>query len=1402
MNINKNFVGSKMNKSLDERLIPKGDYIDAMNIRVSSSEDGQAGSAENVKGNTQLTRLENITRDAVCIGVFEDGINETIYWFVADTNADMIVSYDERNGTTRYHIVDSAGVLNFSKDHLMNGVNLIEDLLFFTDNYNPPRRININRSYPDLTAEDLLVIVKPPTSAPTLVLSETDGDENYMEDKFIRFSYRYKYKDGEYSALSEFSSLAFVPGNFDIDYSTFDMTGMQNTINNATVGFNTGGDNVVGVDVCFKTSTSNVVFVIEKFDKDDSGWNDNADVSIVFNNKKIYTALLEAEILRLYDNVPKLAKAQTTMGNRIIYGNYVDGYDIDTNIDYDLELNSEEIGFSTLDEDRNDGAPYLGYIDPVDAVVVNSNVTIDLTDIDLIEGATIYMDFNIAHNKFSGDPSYVNGTEVENSFENQFVFNLPRDYSSAFDLATSDEFVEAIQSDEDWSLTQRFLDSIILNTDNLWQLRSTPSFLGFDDFRITNTFDTISLQIPVVQYELVASPGAPFAYEYFNYAAVSASFVEIGSRESLHSNRDYEVGIVYMDDFSRASTALVCQDNTVMVPASVSDQKNTITATINNLAPSWATRYRFVMKPNKENYETVYSNLYFFDSLESAWWIKLEGDNISKVTVGDRLLVKSDSNGAINDDVKTKVLELKTQEENFIDPASATRKEPSGVYMKLRPKDYNIQQIENALISEGTLSRKGSYPVVAYPMFVEDSGTFEEFDLPAGSKVRISFKDKRNGSKLAREYVFNKEYTAGNNYDTFYDFLLGENVDFSVPTQTPTSGSDVSDPTAVFLSEVGDEVSVSPITGNIVPIGLESANGQTRIQYYRDVAYPGKAWLMFRSGNKRSSSRSGKIYVYIEVIRAGDVLIFETEAIEADPVTYYESSESFDIVNQFHKGNVQNQDASNNAIVDLDFFNCYSFGNGAESYKINDGLADPGFLMGERVTAVAEEDYKEAHRYADLTYSGVYNEESNVNKLNEFNLGLVNYKPLEKIFGPIQKIHARQTDVLVLQEDKISYVLSGKNLLSDAAAGGAIFSTPEVLGTQMSRLEENGISNNPESFAVYGYDIFFTDAKRNAVLNLKGSGYQNDQLSVISNAMMRSWFRDMFSDNFNTFKLGGYDPYHNEYILSNTEREAIDVVQEIGCGTVISQETSNDVVTYNVLLNEGTGDVDIDYEFDEGSATVVVSYNNVDVIDESISGTGTVTFTKSELLISDYTITITPTDATYSMTLGCADTGEDVEVIRMVSNDAVMEGKTIHHEYKWVLGTNKSQTIENLITFGSGPTSFSATTIGVEGVGAVPMDGATVTMSVIEKDGDLAKFENSALKYLQTDTRYSNIEDLLPNLNNVKPVLNPENGVYEVSFTYNTGFDYLYLVWDYKVGNPISLCYSDYNALDVCCNCI
>ena len=165
-----------MNKGLDERLLPNGEYIDAVNVRLGSTESTEIGAVENSKGNEQLTTLDYngslLSDQATCVGAFELGEQETMYWFVHDPaftlgatgKCDMIVSFQTVTQTLTYHVIsidDGGGInttLNFDSQQLMLGVDFVSNLLFFTDNFNPPRFINVDKNYnnPDV---NLFVLV-------------------------------------------------------------------------------------------------------------------------------------------------------------------------------------------------------------------------------------------------------------------------------------------------------------------------------------------------------------------------------------------------------------------------------------------------------------------------------------------------------------------------------------------------------------------------------------------------------------------------------------------------------------------------------------------------------------------------------------------------------------------------------------------------------------------------------------------------------------------------------------------------------------------------------------------------------------------------------------------------------------------------------------------------------------------------------------------------------------------------------------------------------------------------------------------------------------------------------------------------------------------------------------------
>ena len=89
--IQRNFIAGRMNKVVDQRLLPEGEYVDAMNVRMGSTEKSEVGVIENTKGNIPLTELRYIdgtqlSINARCIGAIEDSAHETIYWFVHDSD--------------------------------------------------------------------------------------------------------------------------------------------------------------------------------------------------------------------------------------------------------------------------------------------------------------------------------------------------------------------------------------------------------------------------------------------------------------------------------------------------------------------------------------------------------------------------------------------------------------------------------------------------------------------------------------------------------------------------------------------------------------------------------------------------------------------------------------------------------------------------------------------------------------------------------------------------------------------------------------------------------------------------------------------------------------------------------------------------------------------------------------------------------------------------------------------------------------------------------------------------------------------------------------------------------------------------------------------------------------------
>jgi len=539
--IKNTFLKGKMNQDLDARLIPSGEYREAINLSISRSEGSTVGEFENILGNTVISNLEDTgvdVSDVIVIGYFVDESNNDVYCMATNSvDSNYILKINLSANTTPVILVQGE-FLNFNYNYRITGINVIEDFLFWTDNYNQPRKINITKPSGYYTTEDQISVAKYAPFKPILALEKntttitgaslgsstivpasftdikvgdiitnndkigsqnitelvtvisingtTDltlsklvtvpdgtlmdfsrpsmtnqsskymsnhlsgsvtingsiieigpsdflfngkngvpkigdlvscvndpakilantrvasvevvessfppeqqvnitvdkantlvsndvisisdnpdydpnwkGDSDWLEDKFVRFSYRFKFEDNEYSLIAPWSQAMFIPkqyGEFGggLQSSTLDMDNaykstilawFENNIDNVLLRIPMPYDSIQNtidnlhvseIDIIYKESDALAAKVLETIELtnqtltsinyNDVVHGDNLDyyLDYDYSSTKPYKTLPNNQILRVSDKVPVKALAQEIIGNRVVYGNYLD----------------------------------------------------------------------------------------------------------------------------------------------------------------------------------------------------------------------------------------------------------------------------------------------------------------------------------------------------------------------------------------------------------------------------------------------------------------------------------------------------------------------------------------------------------------------------------------------------------------------------------------------------------------------------------------------------------------------------------------------------------------------------------------------------------------------------------------------------------------------------------------------------------------------------------------------------------------------------------------------------------------------------------------------------------------------------------------------------------------------
>ncbi len=506
--VKNNFLGAKMNRDIDDRLLSSNEYREAFNLQINRSEGSDVGTLQNVLGNSLIVDFNYLNGEEglECIGLLADDSNDNIYVFLTDysgsaysnTSLNYIYVYNQLENTTV--LLTSGAFLNFSTQSPIYGINLLENLLFWTDNRNQPRKINVDKASIDpnyyLIEDQISVSKLSPQQAPELFtisefylplsvaatvgtvtaptspavspytavitpsttfaesllsignvvlanvgsssftkgvvtaitlsgsnvasftvssstiftsgnisllkleqyettmydrvsaylpngttanpykpLDKYPGDPAYLESRFVRFSYRYKFDDGEYSIIAPFTQIAYIPkqdGYFlynatsspivndeESTYRSTVVSFMQNKANNILLQIPLPSAanelnllyKITEIEILYKESDAVAISVVEAVStipnltkgtvEDPYIWNTEGKIySYNYQAKKPFKTLPSSDSIRVNDIVPVKALGQEIISNRVVYANYQDKFSYPKYLDYN-------VGFST-----------------------------------------------------------------------------------------------------------------------------------------------------------------------------------------------------------------------------------------------------------------------------------------------------------------------------------------------------------------------------------------------------------------------------------------------------------------------------------------------------------------------------------------------------------------------------------------------------------------------------------------------------------------------------------------------------------------------------------------------------------------------------------------------------------------------------------------------------------------------------------------------------------------------------------------------------------------------------------------------------------------------------------------------------------------------------------------------
>ncbi len=1081
---------------------------------------------------------------------------------------------------------------------------------------------NSNNFDYSISLSDLTTI----TSEYTAITEQIIG---HFEKKFPRFSYRYKYNNNQYSTYAPFSEIAFVPGVYEYDTKNGFNLAMRNTI--SSVKIKNFRDNipetVKEIDILYKDTVDQNVYIVDTVKKKSQSFTGNG-------SNKIFTITTSS-----FSNPLPLTKNELIVKiNNVLISRTSYSY---TSSSGQIEFNNNLINSIVQQTTGNNaGAPKIS----TTIFIEGFQESLEIKDEEIYK-----VDDSVQLLRhFDNLPKKALAQEI---IGNRLVY---ANYTENYDYNLTPVFNISLNS-----ISTAKVNGAINNTANLSVDNNSGIIAVGDVVTGSGLSNYITVNTVTNQNTLVLSSAQTLTDD------VDLSFRTLrtdtfNQKLSLKSNRTYQLGIVFIDEYGRKTPVFTGSTGQFFINQDNSVNRNFIKVSTSTTAPPGITHFQYYIKePSQEYYNIALSN--FYDDDRGFLYLMCSSADINKIKVEDYISLKKKNalnEGFINPNNKFKVVDIIGKTPDFL------------------AKTFNVDFASNYVIfgdnfnATGVLAKTtktpGFTPVKGFNKvlikdIVETTGIPEVYrttHLATGNKIRFISNGSRKKSKVYEigavafpntgtstpVYIADIQFTEsfGNDIEFLYDTsakdspITGVGIEFI--SEADDRGNQAYD--NKFFIKVKDNVEVSDalkskISQNDLTIISSSilqskANSDSAIS--NNVSTSARSYIFKDFGNNTITINTAKSYVdsdsfyYADgfgnnlkvnnYIRISDnnfnnkgvsfSKVFRIKSITTRPPNSSATSKSWKLVldqnlpgeiisnsggglatasyTSFHRFDIMNIDSENtssltnpavievipdNGFLDLyyedkDIFpigqlsdpksltysNCVSFENGVESDRIRDDFNAPIISKGVILSTVFEDAYNEEVQTNRFIYSGIYNANSSVNRLNQFIIAEKITKDINPSHGSIQLIKTRDTDLITLCEDKCFRIQANKDALFTADGNTNVTASSNVLGQVIPYIGEYGISKNPESFAQYGFRAYFSDKARGVILRLSRDG-----LSEVSALGMSDFFSDKLA-NANGNIFGSYDDRKNSYNLSFTNQLNNDTAETISFNERVNGWTS------------------------------------------------------------------------------------------------------------------------------------------------------------------------------------------------------------------------------------------------------